>query len=78
MSESAFCFFLLEAGDRIAGFVALGFELLGSSDEFASFLVQPAKRIQVERGAALLRHFGKDIEMIPKIIQVMHGLGRIP
>src|SRR5690349_23608281 len=33
-------FFLLQARDFVAGFVALGFELLGGSDPFAAFFVE--------------------------------------
>src|SRR5260370_94936 len=67
-----------EAGDFVAGFVALRFELLGSGDKFASLLVQLAKSVQIERGAAVLRHIGEDIQVVSEIVQVMHGGRRIP
>ncbi len=70
--------FLLEARDFVASLVALCFQLLGRSDEFAALLVELTKSVQVERGIALLRHFGEHIEVIPKIVQVMHGGRRIP
>src|SRR5260370_94940 len=70
--------FLPEAGDFVAGFVALRFELLGSGDKFASLLVQLAKSVQIERGAAVLRHIGEDIQVVSEIVQVMHGGRRIP
>src|SRR5439155_9401470 len=69
---------LLEASDFIAGLVALCFELLRCSDEFAALLVEFAKGIKVERAAALLRHIGEDVQVISEIVQVMHGVGRIP
>src|SRR5713226_9265587 len=70
--------FFLEAGDFFTGFVPLRFEQSGRGDELAAFLVELAKSVQVERGTAVLRHFGENIQMVPKVIQVMHGLRRIP
>src|SRR5437660_6035779 len=69
---------LLEAGDFFAGLVAPRFELLRRSDEFAALLVELTKSVQVQSGAALLRHFGEDFEVVSEIVQVMHGVGRIP
>jgi len=47
-------------------------------DEFAALLIELAKSLQVEHGAALLGHFGEDVQVIAEVIQVMHGLRRIP
>ena len=73
---SVFLLFL-QAGDFLAGFIALRLELLGCGDEFAALFVELAKGVQVKRGATPFRHFGKDIKMISEIVQVMHGVGRI-
>src|SRR5438046_7735736 len=72
---SVFLLFL-QAGDFLAGFIALRLELLGCGDEFAALFVELAKGVQVKRGATPFRHFGKDIKMISEIVQVMHGVGR--
>ena len=71
-------FFLLQAGDFVAGLVALGFELFGGSDQFAAFFVERAETIQIEGHAALLRHLGKDVQVLAEVTEIMHGVKRIP
>ena len=71
-------FLFLEAGNFVAGLVALRFELLGGGDELAAFLIQSAKAVQIEGHSPLLRHFSEDFQMITKVVQVMHGDKRIP
>ena len=69
--------FFFQRGDFVAGFVALRLELLGRGDQFAPLFVERAKCVQIERGAALFRHFGEHIQVLPEVIEVMHGQKRI-
>ena len=70
-----FCFF--PARDFIAGFVPLGLELLGRGNQFSPLLIQRSESVEIQDDPALLRHIGKDIQMVTEITQIMHRLGRI-
>jgi len=61
--ESAFCFSFFERRDFFAALFPLRFELLGRGDEFAALLVELAKSVQVQHGAAPLRHLGEVIQV---------------
>src|SRR5713101_6782956 len=80
LSDERICIqiFFLEPSNLFAGLVPSRSERLRLRYELAAFLVERAKCVQVERGTAVLRHFGENIQMVPKVIQVMHGLRRIP
>src|SRR5712691_1553684 len=80
LSDERICIqiFFLEPSNLFAGLVPSRSERLRLRYELAAFLVERAKCVQVERGTAVLRHFRENIQMVPKVIQVMHGLRRIP
>src|SRR4029077_8907656 len=66
-----------QARNFVAGLVALSLELFRRCDQLAPLSVQSAERVEIQRGAAFFCHFGEYVEMLPKIAQVMHRLGRI-
>ena len=45
-----------------------GFALFIFADQFAPFFVERTEAVQIERGVALLRHFGEFVQMITEII----------
>src|SRR5215467_13628513 len=64
-------FFFFQAGNVVTGFVALGFALFVSGDEFAALFVDGAEGVQVEGGVATFGHFGKNVEMIAEVAEVV-------
>src|SRR5216683_1381035 len=63
--------FFLEPPNLVAGFVPLRSERLRLCNQLSAFLIQRPEFVQVERGAALFPHFGEDIQMVSKVVQVM-------
>ena len=47
-------------------------------DKVAAFFVERAETIQIEGHAALLRHLGKDVQVLAEVTEIMHGVKRIP
>lgn len=66
-----------QAGNFVAGLVALRLALFVGGDEFAALLVDRAEGVEIERDVAPLRHVREDVQMVPKVAEVMH-VGGLP
>src|SRR5258708_36744222 len=69
-------FVFLEPGNFVAGFVALGLALLVGGNQFAALFIEGLEAIKVQGHVAAFGHVRKDVQVITKIIQVMHGGAR--
>ena len=70
-------FLFFEPRNFLAGFVALRLQRLGLRDERSPLLIKRPEPIQIQCRSPSLGHAREHIQMISKIIQVMHRLGRI-
>src|SRR5262249_6189105 len=69
--------FFLQTRNFVACFIALRFALLIGSDEFTPLFVQRAKSVQIKSDSAPSRHISEDVQVFPKVSEVMHGPKRI-
>ena len=63
---------LLAAADVLAGAIAEGLELLGFGDQAAALAVDRLEALEVDRDAAVFRHFADDVEMVANESQIEH------
>ena len=64
---------LLAARDFFAGFVARGFQALDRGDTLAALAIERAKSVEVDARTATRGHFLEFVQVLAKIVKVMHG-----
>ena len=70
-------FLFFQSRNFIAIFVPLRLALLVRRNKFPPRFVQYTECVQIQRRPAALRHLGENVQILPKIAQVMHGPKRI-